>query len=168
MECQRIVSHKNCSGFKNIGIPIQLFKNTKEETISYCQKMQCRIAEDQLQETNSNANYILPRGERKHLSHACSMVMSGVESRTVKQKSWCTTSSDTTVSHVTLMPALTVLQKRVRKLKILQRRIFFMRLKWEFDLDFQSISGELLERQRSRNCSRRNSTLVVRLCNQDL
>ena len=79
VECQRIVSHKNCSGFKNIGIPIQLFKNTKEETISYCQKMQCRIAEDQLQETNSNANYILPRGERKHLSHACSMVISGVE-----------------------------------------------------------------------------------------
>ena len=86
MECQRIVSHKNCSGFKNIGIPIQLFKNTKEETISYCQKMQCRIAEDQLQETNSNANYILPRGERKHLSHACSMLMSGVEPRTVRQK----------------------------------------------------------------------------------
>ena len=65
------------------------------------------------------------------------------------------------------MPALTVLQKRVRKLKILLRRRFFMRLKWEVDLEFQSTSGELLERQRSRNCSRRNSTLVVRLCNQD-
>ena len=85
--CERIVSHKNCSGFKNIGIPIQLFKNTKEETISYCQKMQCRIAEDQLQETNSNANYIFQRGERKHLSQACSMVISGVEQKIAKQKS---------------------------------------------------------------------------------
>ena len=55
---------KNCSGFTIIGIPIQFFKNTKERQSLIVQRCD---AEAQLQETNSNANYLLPRGERKYL-----------------------------------------------------------------------------------------------------
>ena len=43
MECQRIVSHKNCSGFKNIGIPIQLFKNTKERQYLILQRCNAEL-----------------------------------------------------------------------------------------------------------------------------